>query len=519
MPERRIDFPQTGNSWILIGGAVVLIYTFWQLANSITTGSWKFLALIIVAFIAFFVSSKIARDWRSGVYYFLFWLLFEDLVRKYTSNDMTVYFAKDFLVALVYASFAVSRMRERQKPFHPPFRFALGAFFLLGLIQVLNPHSPSIFYGLLGIKLYYYYIPLMFVGYSMFEDERDLPKFFTFNLAVAAVIAGVAVTQTIVGIDFLNPTGGEDIDAVGHMVRYNHEGQALVRAPGIFVSEGRLQSYMLLAFLLGMAGAGYLLLRSKRSARWIVFPGLGMATLGGLMTGSRGIFIYICASALFLCVGMLWGAPPGRSAGYRLLKAIRRGFVFVAVAILLLIAVFPSAILPRFTYYHETLMPNSQYSELGFRSWSYPLQELKTAFDESNWVIGGGIGTISLGAQYVTRIMNVPRPEGGVENGFGDLVEELGIFGLILWVYWTVSLLAAVIKTTLKLKGTWAFPIALAVTWYAFILLFPLTWGGLTQYQNFVSNAYFWLFIGILFKLPELVRKSTEKEQATGLAA
>ena len=49
----------------------------------------------------------------------------------------------------------------------------------------------------------------------------------------------------------------------------------------------------------------------------------------------------------------------------------------------------------------------------------------------------------------------------------------------------------------------------------AFILLFPLTWTGLVQYQNFITNAYFWLLVGILFRLPDLVKQDAADLQVT----
>ena len=45
---------------------------------------------------------------------------------------------------------------------------------------------------------------------------------------------------------------------------------------------------------------------------------------------------------------------------------------------------------------------------------------------------------------------------------------------------------------------------AFAVFWCAFLLLFPFTYASLASYQNFVLNAYVWLLLGILFRLPEL---------------
>jgi hypothetical protein len=54
------------------------------------------------------------------------------------------------------------------------------------------------------------------------------------------------------------------------------------------------------------------------------------------------------------------------------------------------------------------------------------------------------------------------------------------------------------------MKGKPTFPIAMAIFWYAFVFLFLGSWGSLVVYQNFVSNAYFWLMAGILFRLPSL---------------
>jgi len=48
--------------------------------------------------------------------------------------------------------------------------------------------------------------------------------------------------------------------------------------------------------------------------------------------------------------------------------------------------------------------------------------------------------------------------------------------------------------------------VAIAILWFMFMLLFPFTYGTFVSYQDFVVNAYFWLSVGILFRLPALVR-------------
>jgi hypothetical protein len=42
------------------------------------------------------------------------------------------------------------------------------------------------------------------------------------------------------------------------------------------------------------------------------------------------------------------------------------------------------------------------------------------------------------------------------------------------------------------------------IFWYAFLLLLPFTFQGMQAYQDFVLNAYLWLLLGILFRLPTL---------------
>jgi hypothetical protein len=136
------------------------------------------------------------------------------------------------------------------------------------------------------------------------------------------------------------------------------------------------------------------------------------------------------------------------------------------------------------------------------------------AFADREWVVGHGIGTASLGVQYVSRFLGEPAPQIGVESGWGTLVTESGIFGLLLWLIWTTVFLFAAVKAMLQVKGKATFPIALAIVWFSFLLLFTFTWGSMVVYQNFVLNAYFWLLAGVLFRLPSLESHGLQKAKA-----
>src|SRR5258708_9202532 len=138
---------------------------------------------------------QILNDWRTGVLLFLTWLLFEDLDRTYLGTSMTVYFAKDFLIGVAYMSYFIAKHKRRVESFKFPFLVPLLMFFWFAVIQVFNTWSPNILYGLLGLKVYFYYAPLLFLGYAMLERPKDLERFLLVNVVVGIVIAGLGIAQ------------------------------------------------------------------------------------------------------------------------------------------------------------------------------------------------------------------------------------------------------------------------------------------------------------------------------------
>src|SRR5271154_5875643 len=137
------------------------------------------------------------NNWRAGTFIFFAWLFFEDLARKYMGNNMAIYFGKDFLVAIVYLSFFIAYRRKQVRIFRPPFLVPLLLFVWFGVIQVFNPSSTSFFFGVLGLKLYFYYIPLFFIGYSIIESERDLQRFYPFLMLLTVMVTSLGIAQSI----------------------------------------------------------------------------------------------------------------------------------------------------------------------------------------------------------------------------------------------------------------------------------------------------------------------------------
>jgi hypothetical protein len=308
------------NPLYLIAFLLFFIYAADKLSDYVRNNDINGLAYVALVLVVGTSTIAMLNNWRNGLYFFIAWLLFEDLARKYLGNNMAIYFGKDFLVGIVYIAFFIAYRGKKVQSFRWPFRAPLLVFLWFCVMQIFNPASSGIFYGLMGFKLFFYYIPLMFIGYALIDTEKDLRRLFVVCLAIAALICS-----------------------------------------------------------------------------------LGIAQANG----------------------------------------------------------------PR-------------------------------------WPYGYGLGTASLGAQYVARILHAPPMNIGIESGYGEIIMEIGIVGLILWVIMSFSIVFSAWRMVIKLRGSILFPIAFVIFWYAFLVLVPFTFNGLNTYQNFVMNAYLWLLIGVLYRLPTM---------------
>jgi hypothetical protein len=111
----------------------------------------------------------------------------------------------------------------------------------------------------------------------------------------------------------------------------------------------------------------------------------------------------------------------------------------------------------------------------------------------------------------VVRITGAAPINVWVEEGYGILIIEMGILAPFVWLLWTCALVITGWQIVRRLRQTRLFPIGFAILWYVFLLLFPLTFSGMVPYQNFVTNAYLWLLVGILFRLPDLLAQQPDR--------
>jgi hypothetical protein len=489
---------------LVFGTLIVGAFAAYEMAQYVINDDMAGLAYAGLCLAGGAIVIAILNNWRNGVYFFLAWLLFEDFARKFLGNNMAIYFAKDFLVLVVYISFLAAFRRKEVTVFRPPFLVPLLIFVWFGIMQIFNPASTSIWYGLMGVKIFFYYVPLIVIGYALLNTEAQLRRFFTINLGLAIVVISLGIAQSVLGPSFLNPAQqAEDLREMSGLYRVSLSGASAYRPTSVFVSAGRYADFVMVAWLLVLGFSGYLLLRQKRG-RNFAFLTVAVAAAGAFLTASRGAFMWAIINGVATSAAFVWGAPWRQGEALRVFRGIQRALLAVALGIVLVFIAFPDELLSRVTIYQEALTPGSSTSELTHRGWTYPVENFLGAFNYERWPYGYGIGTVALGGQYVARFFKVKPPVVGVESGFGAIVVEMGIVGLILWLVMSVSILFFAWKVVIKLKGSPWFPLGFVIFWYAFVLLFPATFAGIQAYEDFLLNAYLWLLLGVLFRLPSI---------------
>jgi len=205
MPTAKWVSNRRSISTILI--FVVGLLGAYEVSEFLVANDWTGLEFVVIGVVGLVFAIKILNNWRHGLYIFFGWLFVEDFARKYLGNNMVIYFAKDILVILVYLSFFLARRNRKEKAiFRPSFLVPLLILVWFAVGQVFNPGSSSVFYGILGLKLYFLYTPLMYLGYALVDSERDLRRFFMFNAFLILAVGSLGIAQAIIGPTFLNPT-------------------------------------------------------------------------------------------------------------------------------------------------------------------------------------------------------------------------------------------------------------------------------------------------------------------------
>jgi len=312
---------------LLAFGALFVLgaYTF---AKYIVNDDMNGLAYVALGCVGSVFALAILKNWRNGVYFLFTWLLFEDFARKMLGNNMAIYFAKDALLLVVYIAFIAALTRKTVQTIRPPFLVPMLLLVWFGIMQIFNPGSSTVLFGILGVKLFFSYMPLFFLGYALLNSETDVRRFFRINTILILVIASLGIAQSILGPSFLNPAKpAAEIKGLSTLYRVSPEtGLISYRPTSVFVSTGRYGNFIIIAWLLILAFSGYLLLRQRRG-RNLAFVTLAVLAGAILLGGSRGLFMWTAGSVTVIAAAFIWGVPKGVRETVRMLRAMQRSIL------------------------------------------------------------------------------------------------------------------------------------------------------------------------------------------------
>ena len=445
--------------------------------------------LILGAFLAALAAALVS--WRRSIRWMLLYLPFSGLMPllMYPDTGLGVLVKDIFFIGPAYAGALVAAIRGRQSLRVPGVPVVLLLCFVaLLLVESFNPSVPKPMVALLGLKVWLSYLPLVVLGYYLFDSLEDAQRLLKRMLIVAMVPCVLGIIEA--GLvyngqrDFVYSLYGPAAAASTQDFATFEFGLTRISSIFTFISQYWLFSTATIA-------VGYAAWRGSRNDRTMAWFGplaIAIAIIASMTSGARAAFIF--SPLLLLMIVMLDGLRLKRL----LAIAVASGLGVLAALALSNVPLQP---LSTSTGQHANFI-----IALFGDGISY-------AAEHSPWGLGVGVDTNA--ARYAFPGVADPgviwSTVGGVwwESWYLKAALELGFVGLFL--------LMALIAVTLwrSLVNHWAVqdPEARAMS-AAFVALFIwiIIYTVKTAYIDFDPMAiYIWLFLGIQWRLRSLPAK------------
>lgn len=433
-----------------------------------------FFALVGIAFL-------LSLDWRTNIKAVFLILVIEGALRKWLlpqASDL-IYFLKDFVLLVGYLKFVLRKDGN--------FSFNLNIINIIILIvsgwclvQVFNPSLGSPIVGILGLRGYLLYIPLIWVSSSLFKSVEDLYKFLRLNLFLVIPVGLIGILQ------FFSPASspinayawqsqGPDVATFGVT--------SAVRITGTFSYLYTYSSYLLVCFSLLVI---FVSINQSRLWRWLTILELILVVINLLMTGSRGPV----SAAAFILLSYLVITVINKSLT---VSSLLRRFILLSMIFVIVATIYLRPAINSFTA-RATVnkdLPGRVSDTLG-----EPFE-----FFQYKGVDAYGVGATSYANPSLRRLLNLQEGEQiptYYEEEMGRVALELGPIGFFLWYGLRLTILYSLWRVYIKLKTPFLRHLALG----AFLIQ------GIQIIRFLVFDpifvVYYWFFSGFIFLLPRL---------------
>src|SRR5215510_720808 len=438
--------------------------------------------LLLLAAIVALGALLTARYWQQALFGVFVLVVFEGALRKWAlpSAQAQIYLVKDAILLAVYLGFVLyARRNQPVLRGVTSIKVVLLLAFVFSCFEVLNPNSPSILVGLVGLKAYFLYVPIAFILPYAFKSREHLFHMIWRYLVLAIPVALFGFIQVALGPDsFLNTYVSHTEGGYGSPTNFGYEN--IVRTSGTF---SYISGYAAFLTFVAFLAIGYNLANGWRIKNNIV-PILALSLVVGAMftTGSRApVYTLIATSPVILLLAASGRLLPTRTAVRLCLLLPIVAFVALNLS---------SRAVDAFTQRANEASDNTAYRLL------WPVDQTIWALSEGP-ALGMGIGTTQPSAFTITGT--------GEARWLGDLLTEgelpqvtveLGLIGLILIYLPRFLIIGLALRWARSFKAPAYRALGIVLTTHLTVVAIS----GQIVF-NTTAGLYYWGAVGLLFAM------------------
>ena len=440
--------------------------------------------------------------WQTLLYGLVAFTPFAGMLILWSKQDPLFLLAKDILYVLpvLLAVFLLRPQVLQRAPIAPWLTLTLLLLALVVLLQCLNPGVINLSMALIGMKVWLLYIPLAYVVAGAMETRRDVVLLLRVIVAVAPIpcIIGLlqwGLSENIGYREVMTDFYGDAARGATQNFTQFDLGGNLRRIPATFSNA---PGYFVYTLVVVAAALALQALDPKRAWRIFARMVVILAFFAAFLSGMRAAFVFM--PLLILIYSLLSGRLGGAVGGVLLVGALTGGFIYITG--------FNADEMVTGVSEHTARYESSDFAWTQF---SYALE----------WSpLGHGTGTNTVSARYGADAAPQTGPDaslGSFEVQWAKVVHELGLFGLVPFVMIVGGLTWRAVGGTVRMRDYDLRRAHGALG--AFLLIIFIYFFKAWVIDVDPGNVFFWIFVGLLYRLAALDRATAPAPALARVAA